>query len=113
MASATRVKTGSPSIDYTPDGAVSAGDICVVGEFVGVAPRAIAASALGALDVEGEFTFPKDTGSASALTVGTKVYWDAVNEVVTTTASTNKVVGHVTKAAAAADATVRVKLSRY
>jgi predicted RecA/RadA family phage recombinase len=112
MATAYRVKVGSPSIDYTPSGAVAAGDIVVVGEIVGVAPRAIAASALGALDVEGEFDFPKSTGSASALTLGAKVYWDASGAVVTTTASSHKVAGHVSKAAAAADSTVRIKLAR-
>jgi len=113
VATAYRVKNSWPSIDYTPGGAVAAMDIVVVGEIVGVAPRAIAANALGALDVEGEFDFPKSTGSASALALGTKVYWDAGNSVVTTTAGSNKTVGHVSKAAAASASTVRVRLSRY
>lgn len=113
MATAYRVKSGNPSIDYTPSGAVAAGDIVVAGELVGVARDAIAANALGSLDVEGEFLFPKSTGSASALTVGTKVYWDASGAVVTTTASSHKVAGHVSKAAAATDSTVRIRLSRY
>ncbi len=108
---ATRVKTGD-SIDYTPGSAVAAGDVVVIGEIVAVAPVAIAASALGSVDVEGEFDFPKATGSASAIAAGAKVYWDAGNEVVTTTAGANKVAGYTTEASTDDEDTVRVKLAR-
>jgi predicted RecA/RadA family phage recombinase len=77
-----------------------------------VAPVAIPANELGSVDVEGEFAFPKATGSASALSAGTKVYWDAGDETVGTDSSGNKVAGYTTKAAAADDDEVRVKLAR-
>ena len=100
------------AVDYTPDAAVTAGDVVVQGELVGVAKSDIAASALGALAVEGVFDFAKDTGSASAITAGSLCYWDAGNEVATTTASTHKLIGKAVEAAAAADATVRIKLDQ-
>jgi len=100
------------SVDYTPSSAVEAGDVVVQGELVGIAKADIAADALGALAVEGVFDFPKDTGSADAITAGANVYWDAGNEVATTTVGSNKLIGKVITAAAAADATVRVKLNQ-
>jgi predicted RecA/RadA family phage recombinase len=99
-------------LDYTPTSAVSQGDVIVQGELVCVANRDIAANELGALAVEGVFALPKATISGSALTVGTKLYWDAVSDVVTTTSSSNKTVGYVATAAATDDATVDVKLGR-
>jgi len=95
--------------DYTPGSAVAAGDVVVQGDMVGIATQDIAANALGALAVNnGVWTCPKDTGSGSALSAGTKVYWDATNEVVTSTASTHKQMGYVETAAAASASTVNV-----
>jgi predicted RecA/RadA family phage recombinase len=99
-------------IDYTPVAAVTAGDVVVIGSIVGVAKSDIAAAALGALAIEGVFLMPKTAGSSSAIAVGSKVYWDATNEVVTTTASTHKVAGYTVLAATDDDTTVRVKLAR-
>ena len=100
------------AIDYTPDSAVDGGDVVVQGDLVGVAKLDIAADAKGALHVSGVFDFPKSTGSSTALTAGTKVYWDAGNEVVTSTASTHKLVGKVVAAATDSAATVRVRMSQ-
>jgi len=47
----------------------------------------------------GVFTLPKATGQA--WTVGAKVYWDATNSVITTTASGNTLVGAIVEAAIA------------
>lgn len=105
-------KSEGKIIDYTPGSAVSAGDVVVLGEIVAVATADIAANVLGTLDVEGVFTFPKGVLSTDAITAGAKLYWDASGEVVTTTASTHKVAGYAIAAAAAATATVDVKLSR-
>jgi predicted RecA/RadA family phage recombinase len=109
MATGTYVQAGA-NIDYTPGGAVAAGDIVVQNKLFGVAPKAIAANALGSLAIEGVFDLPKEVNTGTALTVGTKVWWDAGNSVVFTTESSNCRVGTVVKAAADADATVRVKL---
>jgi len=98
-------------VDYTPEEAVSAGDVVVQGDLIAVATVAIAANKLGALQVVGPmgvWTFPKSTGSGTALTVGQVVYWDADNSVVTTTASTHKVLGKVFEAAATTASTVLI-----
>ena len=100
------------SIDYTPGSAVIAGDVVVQGELVGVAKRDIPANTLGSLALEGVFDFPKATGAGSAITAGANVYWSAGTQVATTTATGNKLIGKTTKAAADADATVRVRLAQ-
>lgn len=109
MPQATFVQEGG-SIDYTPGSAVAAGDVVVQGDLVGVAKRPIAANELGALAVEGVFDFAKSGGVA--YTVGTILYWDDTGDAVTTTASGNKQIGKVVRAAASADTTVRVRLSQ-
>jgi len=107
----TFVQEGA-SVDYTPSSAVAAGDVVVQGDLVGVAKRAIAANVLGALSVEGVFDYPKATGSSSAITAGSKVYWDTVNEVATTTAGSYKLIGKTILAATDDDTTVRVRMSQ-
>ena len=98
------------SLDYTPGSAVAAGDVVVLGSIgVGVADSAIAANALGAVVVDGLVEFPKATGAINAYA---KVYWDATNKVVTTTATNNNLAGYAVAAAASGDATVRVKLMK-
>ena len=67
------------AIDYTPETAVSAGDVVVQNDLVGVAKLDIKANALGALHVSGVFDFPKATGTNTAIAAGAKVYWDAEN----------------------------------
>ncbi|GJQ27810.1 MAG: hypothetical protein HBSAPP02_28420 [Phycisphaerae bacterium] len=109
MAQATFVHDGG-AIDYTPGAAVAAGDVVVIGELVGVAKTPIAANALGALAVRGVFDFAKATGVGTAISAGANVYWDDANNVATTTATGNKLIGKCVKAAADADATVRVRM---
>lgn len=111
MPTATFIQEGS-AIDYTPGADVAAGDVVVQGDLVGITRLAIKASVLGALAVTGVFEVPKATGGGTALGVGTIVYWDAVNIRVTTTAAGNKQLGKVVKAAADADAKVRVRLTQ-
>jgi predicted RecA/RadA family phage recombinase len=72
--------TEGKKIDYTPAAAVDAGDIVDLGEILGVAEQAIAASALGALAVEGEFTLIKDGTTGPVFEIGDAVFWDSVNE---------------------------------
>jgi predicted RecA/RadA family phage recombinase len=108
---ATYVQDGK-TIDYTPTSAVDAGQVVVQGDLVGVATRPIAANALGALAVSGVFDFDKDTGSATAISAGAKVYWDAGNEVATTTVGSNKLIGKAIADADADDETVRIWMSQ-
>jgi len=111
MPTARFVHDGN-SVDYTPGSAVTAGDVVVQGELVGVAKVDIPANVLGALAVSGVFDFPKATGTGTAIAAGANCYWDATNQRATTTASGNKLIGKAVRAAADADATVRIRLSQ-
>jgi predicted RecA/RadA family phage recombinase len=65
----------SPSlyVDHTPDAAVAAGDVVLVGNKVLVCVTAIEASRLGALAADGVFKVAKDDTIFAA---GDDVYWD-------------------------------------
>jgi len=111
MATAAFVQEGG-AVDYTPSADAAAGDVVVQGDLVGVAPRPIAANALGALAVGGVFEFPKATGTGKAIAAGKKVYWDATNKQATETSSGNTFLGKTVAAVGDSDAAVRVRLSQ-
>jgi len=102
------------TIDYTPGSIVSAGDVVVQGELIGVAGLNIPANTLGALNVSGVFDFPKATGGGTAITAGAKVYWDAGDQEAKedSESGANVYLGKTVLAAADADDTVRVRLSQ-
>lgn len=81
----------------------------LIGSIFGVA----AESALSGEDFDvvtrGVFELPKV--SAQAITVGAKVYWDDTAKLVTTTATSNTLVGVAVTAAANPSATVAVRLN--
>ena len=106
---ATFVQKGD-AVDYTPASDVTAGDVVVQGDLVGVANLDIASGELGALAIEGVFDFPKATGGSTAIGAGSKVYW--TGSVANTTAASNTLIGKAVQAATDADATVRVKLNQ-
>tara|TARA_R110000824_G_scaffold132257_1_gene294632 strand:- start:5254 stop:5595 length:342 start_codon:yes stop_codon:yes gene_type:complete len=86
-------RSGSPVMaDYTPAGAVTAGDVVVVDDVAGVAHVDIAAGALGALAVGGGIY--SMTGDA-AIVAGSKVWWDNATDKVTETAGALKIFGYV------------------
>ena len=107
------IQTGD-AVDYTPGANVSAGDVVVQGELVGVAKLDIQTGKLGALAVTGIFDFPKATGAGTGIAAGTRVYWDVAEQVAKadSEAGANKEIGKTVKAAADADALVRVRLSQ-
>ena len=100
------------AIDYTPSSAVSAGDVVVQGDLVGVAKLDIKADALGALAVSGVFDISKATGAGTAIAVGALVHYDEAAKVVTENdaSGANKLIGITVKAASDDDATARVLL---
>ena len=102
------------SIDYTPSAAVSAGDVVVQGDLIGIAKIDIPANTLGALAVQGVFDVPKTAGEGEAITAGAKVYWDVADGVAKTDDETgaNKYLGKTVVAAADDDATTRVRLEQ-
>lgn len=98
-------------IDYTPGSAVSAGDVVVLGDHIGVALNDIAAGVKGALAVRGVFEFPKTAGGSTAIAVGKTVYWDASGQVMTETSTSNTLAGKTELATVDADTTVLVRLT--
>ena len=71
----------------------------LVGALFGVAEHDAATGEPLTIARKGVFVLPKATGQA--WTVGAKVYWDATNSVITTTASGNTLVGAAAEAAIA------------
>lgn len=100
---------GDCLIDHTPSSAVAAGGVVVLADLVTVAPRAIAANALGAVAIEGVFSMPKAAASSGkAISQGDIVYWDATAGNVTKTSTDNKRAGKAAAAASTTDTTVQV-----
>lgn len=109
MATATFIYDGD-AIDYTPSAAVTAGDIVVQNDMIGVAKTDIAASEKGALALTGVYSFPKATNVA--YTVGTDLFWDEAEATVNSDSESgaNLWIGKCVKAAAQSDSTVYVRL---
>ena len=113
MATVQFVHDGK-SIDYTPSADVTAGDVVVQGDLVGVAKLDIASGALGALAVSGVFDFPKVTGAGTGIAAGVKVYWDVADSEAKTDdeSGANKLIGKTVAVAGDDDAAVRVRLDQ-
>lgn len=90
-------------IDYTAGSAVACGAVLVMGNLLGIAVNAIAASAVGPVLISGAIKTTAKNAS-SAWTIGCDVFWDAGNEEWTTVASGNTR-GGVAFAAAGSSAT--------
>ncbi|MGK9052124.1 DUF2190 family protein [Neorhizobium petrolearium] len=87
---------------------VLSGQVVVMGELHGVAAGDAAEGADLDVTTEGVFELPKV--AADAFTIGAKVYFKAADNLVTTTASGNTLIGIAVTAAPATTATVNVKL---
>lgn len=96
-------------IDYVATAEVSAGQVLLIGNRVGVALTAIANGATGAVRVRGVFTIAKL--STDVVAAGDLLYWDAGNSRLTTTASTHKVAGYAFKAAGSGVTTVEISIN--
>ncbi len=110
---ATFIHDGN-SIDYTPGADVSAGDVVVQNDLVGIAKLDIASGVLGALAVTGVFDVPKTAGVGEAIGAGAKVYWDVADGVAKTDdeSGANKYLGKTVAAAGDDDTTVPVRLEQ-
>lgn len=98
------------AIDYTPSSALVAGKIVVLGTVgIGIAQTAIAANVKGSLTVDGVIEHAKASGAVTAFA---KVYYDATNDVLTTTSSGNTLAGYAVQAQASGDATATIKLMK-
>lgn len=97
------------ALDYTPSGAdVSSGDLIIMGVIAGIAKTDIADGKTGAVHISGVFSIAKASG---AVTQGAKLYWDSTNSNLTTTATSNTLVGVAAEAAASSDATAKLLLN--
>jgi predicted RecA/RadA family phage recombinase len=73
MANYAKYVQDDDAVDYTPSSDVTAGQVVVQGDLIGVAKRPIPANTLGALTTEGIYDFPKATGGGSGIAAGTVV----------------------------------------
>lgn len=97
---------GSPTamIDYTPNAAVAAGKVVLLGGMPTIALRDIAANEKGAVAAGGAvYTLTAEL----AIAVGDLVYWDDTNKKVDKT-NTNKQFGYAVTAAAADGDAIKV-----
>ena len=88
---------------------IEANSIIVIGQRIGVAGTEIPAGEKGSVHVVGIYKFPKV--KATAITAGALVYWDKVNNCITTTAASNILAGYAAEAAGENDDTVSVKIN--
>ncbi len=115
-AHATFIAQGE-SMDYTPSGAdVTAGQVVVTSNVVGIAKEGIVDGVLGALALSGIFDV---VHAADEISAGAAVYWDedgnpyggtAGTGAATATSTNNTFMGWALAAATATDGTVRVKM---
>lgn len=91
-------------------GALTSGQTVIVGDTVGIANGNYADGDDAVVTLDGVFTLPKATSGAIAQ--GVKIYLATSGGNVTTTASTNKLVGYAYEPAADGSATVNVLLAR-
>lgn len=110
MATALFLNEGD-AIDYTPGSGVTAGDVVVQNELVGVVQNDIAANVKGSLRIKGVHRFPCATGSGTAIAAGKKVYWNASSTTMTETSGGATLSGMTVLGAADDDATVKVLLT--
>jgi predicted RecA/RadA family phage recombinase len=115
MTSYARYIEEGSTVDYTPTADVSAGQVVVQGNLIGVAKRPLPAGQLGSLAVEGVFDFPKATGAGSGIAAGTTAYWNVAASIATPDQATggveNVLIGKVVGTGAAdADTVVRIRM---
>jgi predicted RecA/RadA family phage recombinase len=88
---------------------IAAGAVVVIGARIGVSLNAIAVGATGPIAVVGAYKLTKKSGDT--FVQGALVYWDATNQYITSTTTSNTLGGYAVAAAASADATITVKLN--
>lgn len=98
------------TVDYTPSSDVSAGDIVVLGDMVGVAKLDIDSGDKGSIAVTGIFDVAKGTDAADIFAVGEPVYYSTADEEATAGEAGNIRLGTCVAAAAQTDTMVTVRL---
>ncbi len=109
-----RYNSDGNTVKYTPSSAVTAGDVVLQGDLIGIAANDIAANDTGALIVSGVVEFPKTGGGGIVFTAGDLAYWDvsATSADTTDDSGTNKLIGKTIAAAADNDTIVYVLMDQ-
>lgn len=105
---ATNYVQEGKTLNYTAGADITSGQFVLIGTIGGVAKTDIANGKTGAVHVCGVFSIPKASG---AVTQGAKLYWDASESEVTTTATDNTLIGVAAAAAASGDSNAQVLLN--
>ena len=79
------------TLEFTASADVSSGDVVVVGAAIGIAAGDVANGETGTLNLGGVYDIPK--APSQAWTVGAAVYWDDGDDVATTVAEDNALLG--------------------
>jgi predicted RecA/RadA family phage recombinase len=87
---------------------ILSGALLIIGALIGIAVANIAPTEVGAVNLKGVYEVPK---AAGAITIGAKLYWDATNKNLTTTATNNTYAGIAYLGAAAGETTVQLLLA--
>ena len=99
------------SFEIVPAESISAGEVIIQKDLIGITTHDIAAGALGVLHRKGAFDIVKKADDDFA--VGDKVYWDAVNKQATLTAAGNKLLGLALAATTEGDERVRTVVNVF
>lgn len=102
------IQTGH-QVSVPAPAAVSSGQGVLIGSLFGIAVHDAASGAALELSLQGVYRMAKATGAA--WTVGARLYWDDTAKNVTTTASTNKLIGVALEAADSAATSGVVRLT--
>ena len=114
MTEAIMIQTGL-CLDYTPAAGVAAGQIVQLGDITGIAKSPIAASALGALAVNGVYDIIKDGTTGPVFALLDPVFFNVVTRLavrIPAVAGVSGVIylGQCSKAAGTNEATVQVRM---
>lgn len=89
----------------------NAGDVVVVGKFAGVSLNTVLTGEAMPVQLDGVWTLPKVSGASTSFAANVLIYWNAGGGGVTTSATSNTLLGVVTEAKANADTSVKVRLN--
>lgn len=103
------VQLGEVVTISAPAGGVNSGDPVLISALFGVATKSAPAGSPVELSMEGVFDLPKHSGDA--FVIGDKVYFDATNKVVTSTAAGHAWVAVALAAAVGSATLARVRLN--
>lgn len=108
---ATNFIQAGDTITIPAPATVESGGVVIAGDIVGIAQGDAASGAPVDVKTSGVWELPKV--AANNFTLGSKAYWDAGDDLTTTTATDNTLLGVAIEAAPADTATVRVRLTGF